>query len=827
MPSLRMNVSRDIRSQVFDFGAIVILISCVSWFARDMVWGARVPFFRDLGTYFYPLRFALAEAFKNGELPLWNRHFAMGFPVLADFQAGVFYPPHLLLSVLTLFQAIRWIYFFHYLVAVIGSYLLCRHWSHPRHQAIIGALLFTLGGTTVSLINLLNHFQSAVWLPWTVLLWERFLIRNSWRNFVLMVAIFLMQFLAGSPEIYAMTTGLLVVDGVFLGGREGSVGPWKILAWLAVANIAVAALAAVQLLPAFELICQSRRQESIPYQEAANWSLKPWSLVNLIFLDKRVDMGQGDGTRLFFDRDLPFLVSHYLGVIFFFGVICWLYTRSLKEKALLGMLIGVSLVMAFGAFTPVYPFLYQHVSVFRTFRYPEKLFFLTQAFLIVVTLRGISSIQKLDSYHINRLLRTIGYFLGGLFLLYLVLRFNPTLLLKFINWQKSIVLPMDWTLDNIASVLVSLERQLVLMVALFILFVVGKRGYIREFLFNCLLVIIVFIDLSWANEGFQYLIKAEPVVSGPNVLKAPDSDPNRIFYYPSGKNLHAGAFVIARPASTPFGEISSIVTSNLLPNAGVYYGFDYLQDINALAKESYLQFLRFANQIEPEKQFRLLGALNVKYVVSFRPLEAQGITLVRHFSQFPSWLYKIDQVVPRAYVVHKAREERNYHKTLEALSDGQFDPTTEVLVDIPLPKSLSNDAPTDAKILKYGNQDVLIRAVSREPGFLVFADSLYPGWHVYVDGKEEQLLRANYFFRAVQITPGEHTVEFQYDPYWFKVGEFVSCGALIILAIISLLLFLKSPRHALNDWDQACFSGSIFWRITNRRWRRRLSPLRS
>src|SRR4029077_2170366 len=160
------------------------------------------------------------------------------------------------------------------------------------------------------------------------------------------------------------------------------------------------------------------------------------------------------------------------------------------------------------------------------------------------------------------------------------------------------------------------------------------------------------------------------------ILNVPDTDPNRIFYYPSGKNLHAGGFVIKRSPSTPFGEISSIVASNLLPNAGIYYGFDYMQDINALAKESYLQFLRFANQIEPEKQFRLLGALNVKYVVSFRPLKAQGITLLQHFPQHPSWLYKIDRVVPRAYIVHRTKEETNSYQTLENLSGEQFDPMT-------------------------------------------------------------------------------------------------------------------------------------------------------
>ena len=790
-----------------------------------MILDDQLPFFRDLSTYFYPLRFTLAEALKQGELPLWNRHSAMGFPVLADFQSGVFYPPHLLFLALPFTKAIRYVYCLHYLVAATGGYALCRHWNYPRYQAIIGSLLFTLGGTTVSLINLLNHFQSAVWLPWTVLFWERFLRRQSWRNFLIMVASFVMQFLAGSPEIYVMSMTLLLVDGFSLGRAEANVRIRKMLTWLVAGNLVLAALVAVQLLPAIELILQSRRQESIPYQEAASWSLNPWSLVNLVFLDKRVDMGQGNGTRLFFDRDLPFFVSHYCGAIFLFGLSFWLYTNSLKEKVALGILIGLSLIVAFGEFTPIYPFLYRHVSVFRTFRYPEKLFFLTQAFLIVATLRGILSFQKQYPYQSNRVLRIIGIILSALFLLYLVLRFKPALLLEFINRQKAVLLPADWTLDHVASVLVSLERQLALMACLLVLFVVGKNGYLRQSLFKFLLVTIVFIDLSWANQGFQYLLKADSLLPVPKVLEAPDTDLNRIFYYPSGKNLHAGAFVILRPPTTPFSEISSIVSRNLLPNSGIYYGFDYMQDINALAKESYLTFLKFANQIEAAKQIRLLGALNVKYVMSFHPLEARGISLVQHFPQYPSWLYKIDRVVPRAYVVHKTREEANAYRTLDNLSAEEFDPTTEVLLDTMVPSRLSNSALTDAKIVKYENQDVLIRATSDSPGVLVFADSFYPGWHVYVDGKEERLLRANYFFRAVGIAPGEHIVEFKYDPYWFKVGKFVSVVTLTMLVAVSMLLFLKGRRRdATGDTAATPMLVGQFFRLMSRHGcRRRLS----
>ena len=79
-----MNLSRPVRSYFSDFGAVFVLIAFIFWFARGMIWDGQLPFFRDLNTYFYPLRFSLGEAFRAGELPLWDRHFAMGFPMLAS-----------------------------------------------------------------------------------------------------------------------------------------------------------------------------------------------------------------------------------------------------------------------------------------------------------------------------------------------------------------------------------------------------------------------------------------------------------------------------------------------------------------------------------------------------------------------------------------------------------------------------------------------------------------------------------------------------------------------------------------------------------------------
>ena len=155
--------------------------------------------------------------------------------------------------VLPLYESIRALFVFHFLIAGLGSYLLLRRWHYSRDLAIVGALLFSLGGIVVSLTNLLNHFQSAVWLPWLLVAWERLLLSPRWRYFVEFTLITTMQFLAGSPEITAMSMFLALVKG-FSGPSETQASSWRIIGFAIAGNMLMLSLIMVQVLPTVELI---------------------------------------------------------------------------------------------------------------------------------------------------------------------------------------------------------------------------------------------------------------------------------------------------------------------------------------------------------------------------------------------------------------------------------------------------------------------------------------------------------------------------------------------------------------------------------------------
>jgi uncharacterized membrane protein YfhO len=87
---------------------------------------------------------------------------------------------------------------------------------------------------------------------------------------------------------------------------------------------------------------------------------------------------------------------------------------------------------------------------------------------------------------------------------------------------------------------------------------------------------------------------------------------------------------------------------------------------------------------------------------------------------------------------------------------------------------------------------VTIRAASESSGFLVLADTYYPGWQATLDGQPVEILRANHAFRVVAFPPGEHTVVFQYAPLSFQAGAAIS---LLTLAAMIGALAVLSRRH--------------------------------
>ena len=779
----------------FDRWSILALLFGILWFCQDLVVNGEVPFYRDLVNYFYPLRYSLYESYRAGELPLWDRHFAQGFPNLAAFQSGAFYPPHLVFFILPFYTSIRVLFILHFLIATFGTYGLLRRWNYSRDLCIVGSLLFTLGGVVVSLSNLLNHFQSAVWLPWVLLAWERLLLTPRWSYFVTFTFVAAFQLLAGSPEMFAMSIGLVLLDGFRIRESEPQVSCPRILGLAVGSILLMLAITMAQFLPTAELMMASRRgNQSITEAEALMWSLNPSSLLNLFFLDKEVNLNTGVGVSLFFAQKVPLFASSYLGAISLFGIALWAYYGTRREKLFFSALTWSSLALALGGNALIYPFLFRHFPFLSAVRFPEKFFFLTYAFMFVMTMRGLRGLL-LDP---TRKLKAPVIILGSLCFiwlgLYITLSTHSEIVADFIAANSGIPPLSDMHARATVSVLANLQRQLILSLALFVLLILAKAGKIRPLLFSILLVSVVYVDLAWAHKSFLFPIHPDRISQSQPVIQPSETRLTRFFYYPSARDLHPAFFTVM--GSPTFEQGVALSFQNYLPNVGVLRGFDYFQEIDALGRRAYHDFLRVANNLDFASQLQLLRTFNVEYLVSFRELAEKGIRLVGHFPGYFSWLYRIEGTVPRAFVVNKTVVEKEPVKALKRLSSAEFDPFREVVLQQDISIRSTRVLEAQAKIQSYENSFVDIRATTNQDSILVLADSFYPGWKAHVDGRETKILPANHFYRAVVLPKGEHRVEFRYEPQSFKIGVIISAFTLTSMVVVSLCLCLRRRKVA-------------------------------
>jgi hypothetical protein len=782
--------------------AFAALAGMLIWFCDEMIFSGKIPFFRDLASYFYPIKFSVAEAFKAGELPLWDRRMAAGFPIMAGFQSAVFYPPSSVYFLLPFFAALQFTFVFHYALAMSGSYVLFRSWKYPVYLSVVGAILFSFGGVTVSLTNLLNHFQSAVWLPWLIYFWERTVKTERWSALVVFSIVSLCQLLAGSPEIFILSVGLVFLDTVRM-YTEGECRRFcRKMAVLIGAGLIIIGLGMVQLLPTAELIFQSRRDHPIPASEALAWSLQPSSLIGFFLPTLEADTSLSLGVRLLFTDGLPFLLSHYIGIIAVFSLCSWFVTARMNERVVLIGLLGFSLLCAFGSYTPIYPFLYDRVPVFRVMRFPEKFYYVTFALLIFATIRGLRKL--VDGENCRATCLIAASIVAGWITIYVTFRWDPNLLARLIQPIQPAQAVPTVNPTTIATILFSLEKQIAISTLLAGILLLGQLRLLRLLLLQSLLVLVVFVDLSIANKPLHFLRENELIQNAARILEKPPAEPSRLFYYPPGSHLHPSFISVTGTPSYEKG--TEIAFNNLLPNAGLLYGFEYFQDIDALGRQSYTNFLNFINSLSPEQRSRLLRVLNVKYVVSFHPLEVKGLKFLREFPEHYSRLYEVRDAVHRTYIVSQATYDQDPMNTLRRISSEGFDPKREVVLDAPMHLKPKTDFPGEATIKLYQNNRVEIEARLSEPGILVLTDAFYPGWKVFIGGQEQKILRANYFFRGVELSAGNQLIEFIYEPDSFKLGLTISLltvGLLVIVPVVGLfrgqVRFANSKREVSNQ----------------------------
>jgi hypothetical protein len=130
----------------------------------------------------------------------------------------------------------------------------------------------------------------------------------------------------------------------------------------------------------------------------------------------------------------------------------------------------------------------------------------------------------------------------------------------------------------------------------------------------------------------------------------------------------------------------------------------------------------------------------------------------------PYALIEFGGALPRASLFTGWQVVTNDQKTLETLASKEFNPWKTVLVSSPVPGGTDGTNVGSVVYKAYAPKHIQLSAKAPQPSILLLNDRFDPNWKVTVDGKPEQLLRCNYIMRGVVVPPGEHLVEFNFQP---------------------------------------------------------------
>ncbi|MHB8261404.1 MAG: YfhO family protein [Bacteroidia bacterium] len=95
------------------------------------------------------------------------------------------------------------------------------------------------------------------------------------------------------------------------------------------------------------------------------------------------------------------------------------------------------------------------------------------------------------------------------------------------------------------------------------------------------------------------------------------------------------------------------------------------------------------------------------------------------------------------------------------------------------------DADASIKLNSYQANKLVYETNAKTEQLAVFSEIYYPkGWIATIDGKESPYVNADYVLRAMLVPAGKHTIEFNFKPAVYVVGEKISlAGSLLVLLI--------------------------------------------
>ena len=331
---------------------MLIAIPTAAFVLPDLI-GGRMLITGDNLQQNYPLHILVGSMLRHGQLPFWNQYIFSGTPLMADFNAGAFYPLTGLFIVLP--DRAAWIATEVILFSAIavGMYVFLRALKLSTAACVIAAATYAFAGPVLSQVNHVDMTEGFVAIPWMLLAVLHIVRDGRWRWVILLGVSYATVILAGAPEAMLDEALLIFAFAVMSAGLNRERW-WRVVSRCATGAALALSLAAIQWLPGLEAIRNSQRGSGVV--AAAGSYPRPFTVLGLV---PYIDGGYGHlGEAQFFAQyNLP-EVGIYLGILPVVAVITLLNprwpSRIPPRDRLTWYVVGLfGLLLALGSNTPL------------------------------------------------------------------------------------------------------------------------------------------------------------------------------------------------------------------------------------------------------------------------------------------------------------------------------------------------------------------------------------------------------------------------------------------------------------------------------------------
>ena len=729
---------------------------------------------------FYPWRAYAWESLLNGSLPLWNPLNGMGAPLVANYQLALFYPPGWLLYGANILGGTGLMAWAHTLLA--AAHLAWAGWGmarlarkiglHDLGQAVSG-LAFSLGGYLVARQGFFSMIWAAAWLPWIVIAAED--MTEQGRSFSLfrippirLVIYLSLMLLAGHAQLSWYVLLLVGAWAAWRGWQLGGMGGMgSAVLNLGGAGVCAGLIASVQLLPTFEYLMQSQRSVMVDYEIATGYSFWPWRFITLLAPNFYGNPGHGDywGYANYWEDAI---YIGLLSILLALGTIKGIFAKGEKNGLrplliFLWFLTAVGILLALGVNTPVFPWLYRHVPSFDMFNAPAR--YLIWASFSLSLLAGIGATRWTRPHgralYWTRLATAgaVAVSLGAWLAWYSA---GEDIRLTFI---RATALAGLWGLGvGILALTIPPEGQL-------------QRRNIWQWLVVSWICCDLLVAGLWLNPGIEKsYFTALPSDAPPELLRK-QLDGQRLYVSASDEyHLKFDRFLTFENFSLEEDWINMRYV--LLPNLNLMEGIASANNFDPLVPGRFSQWMVRLNEMDALSRQPWLAMMNVGMVEVVDETEMLGVRFDpvaggERFRWFGCAVWAADSESAWNEVNLLMMNFKPELPDFLILEGGTqpFDRIEECNSNVGVEITPVSETPNR----------ITVKVNTPVDGWLMIADTWYPGWRLRVDQKSVEQYRANYLFRAAAVPAGEHEITWVYQPVSFYAGAGISGLGIVLL----------------------------------------------